>query len=53
MLYVSHSTDEILHLADNVLVLENGSVKAFGNLEEVWGSSVMHPWLPGSSRAVS
>src|SRR5690606_9369414 len=46
MLYVSHSLDEILHLADKVLVLENGNVKAFGNLEEVRGSSVMHPWLP-------
>ena len=46
MLYVSHSLDEILHLADNVLVLEGGQVKAFGPLEEVWGSSVMHPWLP-------
>ncbi|POP49365.1 molybdenum ABC transporter ATP-binding protein [Superficieibacter electus] len=46
MLYVSHSLDEILHLADNVLVLEAGQVKAFGPLEEVWGSSVMHPWLP-------
>jgi molybdate transport system ATP-binding protein len=44
MLYVSHSLDEILHLADKVLVLEEG-VKAFGNLEEVWGSSVI-PWLP-------
>ena len=43
MLYVSHSLDEILHLADKVLVLEAGRVKAFGNLEEVWGSSVMHP----------
>lgn len=46
MLYVSHSLDEIQHLADKVLVLENGSVKAFGDLEEVWSSSVMHPWLP-------
>ncbi|MFK3661721.1 molybdenum ABC transporter ATP-binding protein ModC [Scandinavium sp. NPDC088450] len=46
MLYVSHSLDEILHLADKVLVLEEGNVKAFGNLEGVWGSSVMHPWLP-------
>lgn len=46
MLYVSHSLDEILHLADKVLVLENGGVKAFGNLEDVWSSSVMHPWLP-------
>ena len=46
MLYVSHSLDEILHLADKVLVLEGGQVKAFGNLEDVRGSSVMHPWLP-------
>ena len=46
MLYVSHSLDEILHLADNVMVLEAGKVCAFGKLEEVWGSSVMHPWLP-------
>lgn len=46
MLYVSHSLDEILHLADKVMVLEAGAVKAFGNLEDVWGSSVMHPWLP-------
>ena len=35
MLYVSHSLDEILHLADRVMVLENGQVKAFGALEEV------------------
>ncbi|EEV8998717.1 molybdenum ABC transporter ATP-binding protein [Escherichia coli] len=41
MLYVSHSLDEILHLADRVMVLENGQVKAFGALEEVWGSSAM------------
>ncbi|MBS0847691.1 molybdenum ABC transporter ATP-binding protein ModC [Citrobacter sp. JGM124] len=46
MLYVTHSLDEILHLADKVLVLDGGNVKAFGDLETVWGSSVMHPWLP-------
>jgi molybdate transport system ATP-binding protein len=46
MLYVSHSLDEILHLADKVMVLESGEVKAFGNLEDVWGSRVMNPWLP-------
>ncbi|PPK20818.1 molybdenum ABC transporter ATP-binding protein, partial [Klebsiella pneumoniae] len=38
MLSVSHSLDEILHLAARVMVLENGQVKAFGALEEVWGS---------------
>lgn len=53
MLYVSHSLDEIQHLADNVLVLEGGKVKAFGCLEEVWSSSVMHPGFPRSSKARS
>lgn len=48
MLYVSHSLEEILHLADNVLVLDNGNVKAFGPLERVWSSSAMRPWLPVS-----
>ncbi|MBZ6394280.1 MULTISPECIES: molybdenum ABC transporter ATP-binding protein ModC [Pantoea] len=48
MLYVSHSLEEILHLADNVLVLDSGKVKAFGPLERVWSSSAMRPWLPVS-----
>ncbi|CTQ05850.1 molybdate transporter subunit; ATP-binding component of ABC superfamily (modular protein) [Klebsiella variicola] len=51
MLYVSHSLDEIQHLADRVLVLEAGKVKAFGPLEEVWSSSVMHPWLPAEQQS--
>ncbi len=53
MLYVSHSLDEIQHLADRVLVLEAGKVKAFGPLEEVWSSSVMHPWLPAEQQSTS
>ncbi|RZK08322.1 MAG: molybdenum ABC transporter ATP-binding protein ModC [Pantoea sp.] len=48
MLYVSHSLKEILQLADNVLVLDAGKVKAFGPLERVWSSSAMRPWLPVS-----
>lgn len=46
LLYVSHSLEEILQLADNVLVLDSGKVKAFGPLECVWSSSTMRPWLP-------
>lgn len=46
ILYVSHSLDEIVQLADNVLVLDNGKVKALDTLEKVWGSSAMRPWLP-------
>ncbi len=48
VLYVSHSLEEILQLADNVLVLDEGKVKAFGPLERVWSSSAMRPWLPAS-----
>lgn len=48
MLYVSHSLEEILQLADNVLVLDEGKIKAFGPLERVWSSSAMRPWLPVS-----
>lgn len=51
LLYVSHSLDEVLQLADNVLVLENGAVKAFGPLEQVWSSSAMRPWLPRADQS--
>lgn len=45
ILYVSHSMDEILRLAGQVLVLDNGQVLACGGLEEVWASSALRPWL--------
>ncbi|EOS96394.1 molybdenum ABC transporter ATP-binding protein ModC [Erwinia tracheiphila] len=48
ILYVSHSLDEILQLADHVLLLDNGEVKALDTLEKVWASSAMRPWLPRS-----
>ncbi|EJL85824.1 molybdenum ABC transporter ATP-binding protein ModC [Pantoea sp. BIGb0393] len=50
IMYVSHSLDEILQLADNVLVLDAGQVKAFGSLEKVWSSTAMRPWLPLAER---
>ncbi|HDX7896565.1 TPA: molybdenum ABC transporter ATP-binding protein [Escherichia coli] len=47
MLYVSHSLDEILHLADRVMVLENGQVKAFGALalgdQHLWVNKLDEP----------
>ncbi|EKT65692.1 molybdenum ABC transporter ATP-binding protein ModC [Providencia alcalifaciens] len=45
ILYVSHSLDEILRLADKVIVMAQGKVKAFGPLEDVWASSALRPWL--------
>lgn len=35
MLYVTHSAEEVLSLADNLVVLENGKLKTQGTVEEV------------------
>ncbi|BDH46617.1 molybdenum import ATP-binding protein ModC [Salmonella enterica subsp. enterica serovar Choleraesuis] len=51
LLYVSHSLEEIVQLADHVLVLDSGKVKASGSLEEVWASRVMRPWLPAEQQS--
>ncbi|MCK8564316.1 molybdenum ABC transporter ATP-binding protein ModC [Yersinia ruckeri] len=45
ILYVSHSMDEILRLADRVMVMDAGKIRAMGGLEEVWASSALRPWL--------
>lgn len=45
ILYVSHSLDEIIRLADNVIVMDAGLIKATGKLEDVWASSTLRPWL--------
>lgn len=45
ILYVSHSLDEIVRLAEYVVVLEQGKVLASGELEHVWASEVLRPWL--------
>ncbi|MFB9214217.1 molybdenum ABC transporter ATP-binding protein ModC [Vibrio sinaloensis] len=44
ILYVSHSLNEVLQLAENLVVIDNGKVAACGTLEAVWSSKVMKPW---------
>jgi len=51
ILYVTHSLDEILRLAEKVLVLDAGNVLAMGALEDVWASNVMRPWLPKAEQS--
>lgn len=34
--YISHSIDEVLYLADNLLVIDQGKIKHFGKLEQIW-----------------
>ncbi|MCH1921192.1 molybdenum ABC transporter ATP-binding protein ModC [Shewanella sp. A3A] len=44
IVYVSHSLDEILQLADHMLVIDNGSMVLNGPLETVWDSPLLRPW---------
>ncbi|MEK9683770.1 MAG: molybdenum ABC transporter ATP-binding protein [Rhodospirillaceae bacterium] len=43
ILYVSHAMDEIIRLADKLLILENGRVAADGGVEELTGRLDLRP----------
>jgi len=45
IIYITHSIDEVLRLADHVIVIENGEVKASGTLEEMKGHLMQTPQL--------
>ncbi|SGZ02010.1 Molybdenum ABC transporter, ATP-binding protein [Moritella viscosa] len=51
IIYVSHSLDEILQLADTMLVLDKGKVLVNGHLQAVWDSAEMRPWLPAKEQS--
>jgi molybdate transport system ATP-binding protein len=51
MLYVTHSMEEVARLADHLLVLENGRVKASGPAGEVL-ASVENPTIVGEEAGV-
>ncbi|GLT14084.1 molybdenum ABC transporter ATP-binding protein ModC [Vibrio algivorus] len=44
ILYVTHSLDEILHLADHMLLMDSGRVVDSGDIERMWASSAFKPW---------
>ncbi len=44
ILYVTHSLDELLTLADRVVLFENGKVKLFENTEQFLHSDEFTPW---------
>lgn len=45
VLYVSHQLDEVLQLADHLLLIEKGRVLANGALDEVWNCTHLKPWF--------
>ncbi|OOF36474.1 molybdenum ABC transporter ATP-binding protein ModC [Rodentibacter heidelbergensis] len=44
ILYVTHSLEELLRLADRVVLMENGKVKAYDAVERIWNTEVFAPW---------
>lgn len=50
ILYVSHSLDEIIRLADYLLLLENGKAIAFDRLPLIWQSDAFRAWQPDSQK---
>jgi len=51
ILYVTHSLEEILHLADHMVLLHQGQVLRAGCVDEVWDSPQMRPWLPAEAQS--
>lgn len=45
ILYVSHNMDEILRLAENIVVMDAGKVRASGSIEEIWVGHELRLWL--------
>lgn len=50
ILYVTHSLDELLRLAERVVLLENGNVKAYERLETLWNQPIFRPWQENHNR---
>ncbi|WP_394145021.1 molybdenum ABC transporter ATP-binding protein ModC [Vibrio atypicus] len=51
IIYVSHSLNEVLHLAENMVVIDDGKIAVNGTLEQVWSSSAMKPWQSFSEQS--
>ncbi|MCG9677243.1 molybdenum ABC transporter ATP-binding protein ModC [Vibrio sp. Isolate24] len=51
ILYVSHSLNEVVRLANHIVVIDDGKVVTSGNLEEVWSSRAMRPWQSFSDQS--
>lgn len=44
VVYVTHSLEEVMNLADNLLLIEQGKLVQFGKVEEVWNSDSLSLW---------
>lgn len=45
IIYVSHSLDEVLRIANRLVLIENGMITVNDELNTVWESGALRPWL--------
>ncbi len=51
ILYVTHSLDELLRLANKVILLDEGKVLGFDNLDVIWQSQLFDKWQKSTERS--
>lgn len=51
VIYVTHSLNEILRLANYLVIIDQGNVISSGVTEEVWASRAMQPWQSFSEQS--
>ncbi|MDO6562175.1 molybdenum ABC transporter ATP-binding protein ModC [Amphritea sp. 1_MG-2023] len=52
IIYVSHSLDELLRLADQMVLMNQGKVIAHGAVADIWNSDAMLAWQPDDDISV-
>lgn len=50
ILYVTHSLDEIVRLADRLILIEQGKIAAFDTVSQVWQNPIFADWQPDSQK---
>lgn len=51
ILYVTHSLNEILRLAQYLVIIDEGRIVESGLIEQVWGSKIMQSWQSFSDKS--
>ncbi|CAH0529614.1 molybdenum ABC transporter ATP-binding protein ModC [Vibrio hippocampi] len=52
VVYVTHSLNEILRLANHLVIIDSGKVTECGDIETVWASRTMSSWQSFSDRSM-
>lgn len=52
ILYVTHSLDELLRLAERVVLLEQGKIIAYDSVENLWQNPLFSTWKPANEQSV-